>query len=36
MASLPADCPTVAFTALGCLKARRSLSVDDMKVPALL
>ena len=36
MASLPADCPTDAFTALGYLKARPSLSVDDMKVLAMI
>ena len=36
MATLPAGCPTDAFAALDYLKSRPSLSIDDLKVLAMI
>jgi len=36
MATLPAGCPTDAFAALDYLKTRSALSVDDMKILAMI
>ncbi len=36
MATLPAGCPTDAFAALEYLKSRPSLSIDDLKVLAMI